>query len=360
MFYGLLHALRRSGIKTSGLVAGHPILEGDVDVHSFAPSAAPLPMRLYRARHAARALLSALRPDIVASHFALYTLPWLDLIGDRPFVVHFHGPWALEGAVERGRPGALCAKRVVERLVYQRASHFVVLSDAFRRVLHNSYSVPIDRISIVPGGVDVDYFNVPPSPREARTRLQWPTDRPIVLCVRRLAHRMGLENLVDAFAHVTLLHPDVLLLIAGTGPLANALQERIDDLALTEHVRLLGFLPDEDLPYAYRAADVSIVPTVALEGFGLITIESLSAGTPVLVTPVGGLPETVLGLDENLVLPGAEVSDLVEGLRQALSSPDSLPSASACTSHARQNFSWDAVARQTRDVYAAVCSPAPV
>ena len=62
-------------------------------------------------------------------------------------------------------------------------------------------------------------------------------------------------------------------------------------------MRLLGFVAEEDLPWLYRACDISIVPSVALEGFGLPTIESLAAGTPVLVTPIGGLPETVSELD---------------------------------------------------------------
>ena len=65
---------------------------------------------------------------------------------------------------------------------------------------------------------------------------------------------------------------------------------------------LLGFVPDEQLPLAYRAADFSIVPSVALEGFGLIVAESLAAGTPVLVTAVGGLPETLEGLAPQCVV----------------------------------------------------------
>jgi glycosyltransferase involved in cell wall biosynthesis len=101
------------------------------------------------------------------------------------------------------------------------------------------------------------------------------------------------------------IHPEVLLLIAGKGPLHDALSARIEDLGLQRHVRLLGYVPDADLALAYRAADLSVVPTVALEGFGLITVESLAAGTPVLVTPVGGLPETVQALAPNLILPAA-------------------------------------------------------
>jgi len=358
MFYNLVHHLPDHGVSVRGLVTGASVPQNGVSVNAFAATDAPLPGRLYRARTAARAALDNADPDLVASHFALYTLPWLDLIGDRPFVMHFHGPWALEGRVEQSPGMATHLKKRIESAVYRRADRFIVLSAAFRDVLHQTYDVPINRIEIIPGGVDVDHFALPLTPREAREQLDWPTDRPIVFCVRRLARRMGLENLVDAMAFVRQAVPDALLMIAGSGPLAAELQQRIDDQDLTSHVRLLGFLPDAHLPPAYRAAEVSIVPTTALEGFGLITIESLAAGTPVLVTPVGGLPETVTGLDENLVLGGTETEDLTRALTDVLQSPSSLPSAPECEAYARDNFDWPKIAARTRDLYLTVFSHA--
>ncbi|WP_176324621.1 glycosyltransferase family 4 protein, partial [Burkholderia vietnamiensis] len=140
----------------------------------------------------------------------------------------------------------------------------------------------------VPGCVDTAQFDLPITQAEARRKLQLPQGRPIVLAVRRLVRRMGLEDLIDA---------------AGLG----------------EHVKLLGFVPDEHLAALYRAATVSVVPTVALEGFGLITVESLASGTPVLVTPVGGLPEAVSGLSEELVLGGTGTAAIAQGLDGALS-----------------------------------------
>jgi glycosyltransferase involved in cell wall biosynthesis len=163
---------------------------------------------------------------------------------------------------------------------------------------------------------------------------------------------MGLENLIAAFARVRAAQPDALLYIAGTGPLRADLEAEIRARDLTDHVRLLGFVPDRDLPSAYRAADLSVVPTVRLEGFGLITVESLAAGTPVLVTPVGGLPETVGALSEALVLPAATVDALAHGLTAALRTPTSLPSRSSCRAYARSTFGWPAIARRTREVYA--------
>src|SRR5471030_2178982 len=186
---------------------------------------------------------------------------------------------------------------------------------------------------------------------DARRRLQLPQDRPVVLAVRRLVRRMGLEDLIEAMKRVKAKQPDVLLLIAGKGRLAEELQTRIADAGLEHNVRLLGFVPDHDLAALYRAADVSIVPTVALEGFGLITVESLASGTPVLVTPVGGLPEAVAPLSSNLVLPSTGVDAIAEGLIGALNGTLKLPDADACRRYARENFDNSVIAKRVASVY---------
>jgi len=353
VYHSLAHALPGAGVDMTGLVVGSPevSVSSSGRVTTFAPDSSSLPTRLLGARRAARKALAA-GVDVVASHFALYTLPLLDLLEDTPLVVHFHGPWALESASEGDGSAKTWLKQMLETRVYQRADRCIVLSEAFRTLLHRTHGVPRDRIRVVPGGVDVDRFAVEASPSAARARLGWPQDRPIFLSVRRLARRMGLENLIEAFARVQEAHPDALLYIAGTGPLHAALEAQIRARGLTDHARLLGFVPDRDLPYAYRAADLSVVPTVQLEGFGLITVESLAAGTPVLVTPVGGLPETVSGLSEALILPDASIDALTQGLAAALRTPASLPTRSSCREYARATFGWPAIARRTRDVYA--------
>jgi glycosyltransferase involved in cell wall biosynthesis len=356
VFYNLLHHLPSSGVGVRGLVTGAAGIPPHVPVEVFARTDASLLRRMRCVRAAAQACLLDASPDIVVSHFALYTFPWLDMIGDRPLVVHFHGPWASESEIETDSSFVIRTKNWVEKAVYRRADRFIVLSSAFRDLLSRLYDVPLDRIEIIPGGVDVDQFRPTASVYEVRQRLGWPVDRPVVLSVRRLARRMGLENLIDAMRTVRQAVPGVLLLIAGSGPQANALQQRIDDQGLTDTVRLLGFVADADLPFAYQAANLTIVPTTKLEGFGLITIESLAAGTPVLVTPVGGLPETVASLDERLVIPGSTAEDLAGSLVRSLRSPAQLPSATACISYVRRHHDWSHIAAQTREVYAGVLS----
>ncbi len=289
--------------------------------------------------------------DLLATHFALYAYPLLGALkkNRKTHVVHFHGPWAEESAGEGESRWVVAAKRLLERRVYASADRLITLSGAFRDILVQHYGVTSEKISIVPGGVDLDRFR-PVCPRaEARQRLGWPTERPIVFCIRRLVRRMGLENLIDAFAAVSATHPEALLVLGGRGPLADELQTRVHTLGLSERIKFAGFIPDADLPLAYAAADFTIVPSVALEGFGLITLESLASGTPVLVTPVGGLPETIRGLDPSLVMPASTPEALAGGLRRGFAG--SLPTPAQCREYAEANFGWPAVARRVLEVY---------
>jgi glycosyltransferase involved in cell wall biosynthesis len=195
------------------------------------------------------------------------------------------------------------------------------------------------------------------SPTECRAALGWPADRRIVLAVRRLTRRMGLGQLVAAAGRLRERVPDVLVLIAGRGPLEEELQTQIQRAGLEEHCRLAGFVSEDDLPRAYRAADVTIVPSVALEGYGLIVPESLAAGTPALVTPVGGLPEAVEGLSPGLVLADASAAAMAQGLADALTGVTLLPSAEACRAYARRRNDWPVVAAQVRRVYEELRAP---
>jgi glycosyltransferase involved in cell wall biosynthesis len=353
MYHSLIGALPAAGVQVRGVVAGSPKVEADSGgaIRSFGPASRALPLRLIAVRHALRREIERHRPDVISSHFALYTFPGLDVTRGIPQVSHFQGPWADESRVEGSVSLSQRIKHALERSVYERSSRLIVLSKAFGEILTREYGVPAERVRVVPGCVDVRRF-APDCTREgARYRLQLPQGRPIVLAVRRLVRRMGLENLVDAIGRIRRSHPDVLLLIAGKGRLAPELQQRIDAAGLQDNVKLLGFVPDPKLPLLYRAATLSVVPTVALEGFGLITVESLSAGTPVLVTPVGGLPEAVTGLSRELVLAGADAEAIADGIDRALTSRLVLPDARTCHDYALAHFDNAVIAKRVAAVY---------
>lgn len=300
-----------------------------------------------------KAVRQALMPrtgGMLASHFALYALPAIFGRKWDGHVVHFHGPWARESQREGEKKHVVAFKQFLERTVYRKADRFIVLSKAFRDQLCWGYGVPAAKVHVIPGGVETDKFK-PCDPLGARQKLGWAPDQKIVVCVRRLARRMGLENLVEAFGQISAAHPDARLKIGGTGPMRAELEQQVQQAGLTDRVQFLGFIPEEDLATTYAAADLSIVPSSALEGFGLISLESLACGTPVLVTPVGGLPDTVQGLNPELVLKGTTVDSISAGLQGWLDGSLQLPTREECREHVMRDFTWDKIARRVCAVY---------
>ena len=349
----LFKSLPAAGIDPVGLVCS-PDDVGQTTggrVQSFAADGASTLGRVRGVRRATGQVLRAQAVDVVACHFALYGLPVLDRIRHLPLVYHFHGPWAEESGREGERSLSVGAKRALERLIYRRATRVVTLSQAFADLAAQQYGVRRDRLRVIPGSVDVGRFAIGQSRAEAREMLGWPADRPILLTVRRLMARMGLDRLVTAMASVVRSEPDVLLCIAGKGPQAAALQAQADALGLQHHVRLLGFVPDADLPLAYRAADINLLPSDVLEGFGLSAAEALAAGTPTMVTPVGGLPDVVRDLSAELIFRSGASEHLAEGLAAALRGSIRLPDSAACRDYAASRFSLALCGRRVADVY---------
>ena len=347
VFYELNQHFPASEVDACSLVVSSP----DVREQSLAvvDESLSLPRRLGLARQAFREMVGQV--DLVASHFALYTWPLLGLLGRKPLVVHFHGPWANESAVEGASAPIVWAKKLVERRVYTRADKLIVLSTAFRDVLSRDYGIASSNIAVVPGGVDLGRFTADVGMAEARDELAWPRQRPILLAVRRLVKRVGLDTLVEATASVRERHPEILVMIGGRGPYEATLREMVERFDLQDNVAFLGFVPEETLPTVYAAADASVVPTASLEGFGLIAAESLASGTPAFVTPVGGLPEVVADLSSNLVFDAASAPAIADKITNWLDGKIPLPSAEECRAFAEERYNWNEVARRTREVY---------
>lgn len=292
------------------------------------------------------------RSDAVfVSHHASVSYPVLDLVAKRQHVVHFQGPWADEAAVEGAAWWKTSLQRRQERRVYRSADRIITLSTAFKELVVNRYAVDAGDVHVIPGGIDSTAADPVVSRAEARGRFNWPLDRPILLSIRRLCRRVGIDVLIESASEIVRKHPDVLIMIGGTGPLAGELQDRIDAGDLCRNVRLLGFVPDEDLSLAYRAADYSVVPTQSLEGFGLVTLESMATGTPALVTPIGSLPEVMSPLSSSLIFEGASSGQIADGVDQILSGSVQTPDDETCKRYVRENFDWSVIAPKVLAVY---------
>ena len=284
-----------------------------------------------------------------------------------PVVYTFYAPWGAEwsGAFLARRPAFrraplnLAARafaaylRMIEGRSLRRASRIVDLSRFTRDILIRDYPVPPERIVQIPGGVDIERFRPHPDRRELRRRLGLDESALVMLTVRRLVSRMGLDNLLSAMALLKPGFPKIKLLIGGVGGLRDRLEAMSVEKGLGDTVTFLGSVPDADLPAYYQAADLFVLPTLELEGFGLVTLEALACGTPVVGTPAGATPEILGPLDPRLIARDVSGEAIAEAVCRAVE--DRLLDVEMrqrCRSYVEQNFSWKLCVERHEALYA--------
>jgi glycosyltransferase involved in cell wall biosynthesis len=239
-------------------------------------------------------------------------------------------------------------RKMLERRVLKAADAHLVLSAPFRRVLVEHYGIAPWGVHVWAPGVALDVF-APGDRAAARARLGLAPDAFVAACVRRLVPRMGIDGLLDAWEAIEReLPPGSVLLVVGDGPLADELAERVAGTPLQDRVRMLGRVSDEQLIEVYRAADVAVVPTLAVEGFGLVVLEAAACGTPSVVTDVDGLRDAAAPLDPSLIVPPADAAALGARLRSAAAG--ALP-ARAATREFAERYGWPQLARRHLDLY---------
>ena len=159
--------------------------------------------------------------------------------------------------------------------------------------------------------------------------------------------------LLRAFKIVAAKVKGVRLLIGGTGPSISVLIKLRDELGLTDLVDFLGHVSEADLPYYYRAADISVLPSRVLEGFGLMTIESLSCGTPVVGTPVGSTTEILGKFEEKLLFKDSNADSMAEKIIDIFYGDDKdiLYMSKKCRSFVEENYNWSKIAQLVEEFY---------
>ena len=264
----------------------------------------------------------------------------------------YHSPWHLEYLYSYSGESALKKKiaatirQLMERFCLQKADKIITLSNYMKNLLHIIHKVPLEKIEVNPGGVDLGLFK-PLQDREAeKFKRDFPPGKIHLFTLRNLEPRMGLDRLLKCMAILRKSKIKAHLCIGGAGPERANLQNLIHELNLDENVAMAGFIPTELLPVYYGAADFFVLPTRRLEGFGLVTPESMACGTPVIGTPVGGTKEILSNFDSKLLFSNASPKAMAEGITATIeeyfyNTERYLQLRNNCRLHAELNFSWD-------------------
>ncbi len=349
--------------SASGAAPGTPAAEDGVRVLRYAlPPRARGARFLLAVRRGTKAALARLGPapgDVLHAHQLASAAPALAAPGGRRTVFSFYAPYAEERAAERGR-----VRAPLERLAQRGAAHLDraclrsadvvhVLSDAAAAQVARLAPGVADRLRIVPPGVDRAFSPLPDPLRPAAGTDGAVRGRPVrLVTVRRLVRRMGLSDLLAALARVRAAGTDARLEVVGVGPEEERLRRLVVEHRLEEVVRWAGGVDDRALVETVRAADLFVLPTTSLEGFGMATLEALACGVPVVGTTVGATPELLRRWlpAAPCVPPGAE--SLAAGIDEALARLPALRrDARAAADAIAADASWDAAAARVVRLY---------
>jgi glycosyltransferase involved in cell wall biosynthesis len=273
---------------------------------------------LHRLRRWAQAYSDALGgTDVVHTH-----LPWPDvamrqvhsLLGQPRMVSTCHGMHAIH---EKG-PMAGTAWRWAEWRSRKLCDAWIAVSVAVQLQLLE-YGIDHWKTEVIPNGIDVDLFSPldDEGRRRARRTLGLPTDVPIIGCAGTLRLLKGQDVLLRAFAHVYRKIDGAVLALAGEGTLAPRLERLAEELRVSDRIRLVGKLDEDQLPLFHGSLDVAVQPS-RHEAFGMAIAEAQSCGVPAVASDVGGLREVVAHGETGLLVPMGDHHLMAEALLDLL------------------------------------------
>ncbi|WP_141604627.1 glycosyltransferase family 4 protein [Terrilactibacillus laevilacticus] len=287
----------------------------------------------------------------VNSHFALNVWPILKILQNNniPLITHFHGPWYKESLVEFPNSPVMKIRakliKRIEKKVYDNSKKIIVLSESFKKILMEEYGIKEGKIILIPGATIINQEVAEISKNDARIKLGLDIDAYYFLTVRRLVNRMGLKELLNAIKSID--NKKIKFIIGGKGPLKDELIQ----LSKKCNVEVIfpGFISEDDLPYYYRACNTYILPTMALEGFGLVTIESMGYGTPVIATKVGGSKEILSPISKELLME-PNIESIKEKINNVAENKIIMPDENTLKNIVKNQYSWSNVCNRFKEL----------
>ncbi len=291
--------------------------------------------------------------DVVHAHdwLVAYAAAALKGTHDLPLVATVH-------ATEYGRhqgwlPGPMnkLIHQVEWWLTYE-ARRVVTCSRYMREQVNRIFELPADKVDVIPNGVAVQDYALP-RPEVDAFRARVCPDARMVLFAGRLEYEKGVQTVLHTLIRLNAEVGPVHFFIAGTGTYSDELRKMVDELGVGDHVTFTGFLEDEELRLHYAAADVAVAPSI-YEPFGLVAIEAMACGTPVVVGDTGGLREIVSEGDTGLRVRPDDPDALADALVEVLTDEVLAARLVDAARHViHERYDWARVADRTLATYVA-------
>lgn len=280
-----------------------------------------------------------INPDIVhaqATPTGLSPL-WINRTIKKPYIVYCRGneiylPWLF--------------KRMISKLVLQNADAVIALTDDMKREIEKIFP---GNIFVIPNGIDCEKFEGL-SREETRRNLNISKSEKVILFVGRFRPEKGVKYLLEAMSIVREKSPRARLLLVGYGEEQEHLERQITELDLQNLVTFAGKIPNEKIPQYMAASDLLVLPSLS-ESFGIVNLEAMASGLPIVATHVGGVPEIVIdGKNGFLVEPG-NPKQIAEKVLLLLESNELRHAISIQNRKTAKYFRWEEVSQRLERIY---------
>ena len=211
----------------------------------------------------------------------------------------------------------------------------------------------LDKVKIVPGGVNPERFRQSSDPSRIKNKYSLGPEAKVILFVGILDAYKGCDYLIRAMPGIIHEIPGAQLMLVGTGPMGEDLKATAGELGIVSNVIFAGFVPDEDLPYYYSACDVFVLPSVsAEEGFGLVQLEAMASGKPVVTTTIPGVCEVDAEEVATIHVPPRNVEALAAATIKILQDKDlAARFGNGGRKLVESKYTWAKVAHAMQEVY---------
>lgn len=301
---------------------------------------------------------NAIRYPLVHTNYWLSAWVGLQLQQDNNVqLIHtYHSLGAVKYETMQYRPAIAPTRLAVEQEVLEKASCIVATSPQEKEALRNLVSES-GQIEVIPCGTTAQFHSLPKL--AAREKLGWDSQEKIILYVGRFAARKGIETLVRACASLKAQgHQNLKLVLVGgstverlDGQERKRIEQLVTDLDISQETLFAGRVDHDWLPWYYSAADVCVIPSY-YEPFGLVAIEAIACGTPVIASKVGGLRFTVHPEETGLLVPPRDVEALAQGIERVIGDELWAKKLKKQASYdLNPRFSWQNSAMQLSDLY---------
>ena len=239
-------------------------------------------------------------------------------------------------------------------LTYE-ATEVIVNSNYMKSEIQRLFGLPYEKINVVPNGVNLNLYDG--VERDYNFRRQYAADNEkIILYVGRLVYEKGVQNLIAAMPKVLNGYHDSKLIIAGKGGMIDELRDEVRRLNIENKVYFTGYLNLEQVTKMYKCADVAVFPST-YEPFGVVALEGMLSGTPVVVSDIGGLNDIVQHRENGMKSYAGNPNSIADSILELLYNPGLCVELSrAAKAKVKSQYNWTKIAQDTHFIYQkAIC-----